>query len=182
MDKQTLHNKIIWDEYGVGSINIMVPLFGKELEFKLYTQEGETPEISEKMYCTVNDVQDLSPTLVETIKDLLWEEADFSFTVADYGCVPQSDETPKEAHFREFGLSNKDDCYAKCQVKGVQIAYESEQYNGRYAEIKIDTATDNLISIIVKNGKIIDYDDDGTYLGWFENDEQYAHNKRSKLL
>ena len=45
-----------------------------------------------------------------------------------------------------------------------------------------DRQVDNLISIIVKNGKIIYYDDDGTYLGWFENDEQYAHNKRSKIL
>ncbi len=182
MDKQTLHNKITWDEYGVGSIHIMVPLFGKELEFKLYTQEGEKPEISDKMYTTVNDVLGLSPALIETIKDLLWEEANFSFTVGDYGCVPENNETSKEAHFREFGLKTKQDCFDKCRVLKVQIDYESDEYMGRYAEIKIDTATDNLISIIVKNGKIIDYDDDGTYLGWFESDEQYAHNKRSKII
>ncbi|MEL6638556.1 MAG: hypothetical protein AAFW73_22935 [Bacteroidota bacterium] len=39
-----------------------------------------------------------------------------------------------------------------------------------------------MISIIIKNGKVIDYDEDGTYLGWFEADERHAHHGRLKTL
>lgn len=64
----------------------------------------------------------------------------------------------------------------------MEIKAENDELVGRYAEIKTETANDNYISIIVKDGNIIDYDDDGTYLGSFEKDEQYAHHLRLKVL
>jgi len=182
MTKKEFENEINWDEYGIGYTSIYIPLFNKEIEFELFSKDSSQPIVSDKMYETVKDVLSLPLEVLDKIKKLLWEECHFTFTVADYGCEPKEGETVSEAHFREFELSNAEDAYRKCNIKGIQIHYESDELEGRYAEIKIDTATDNLISVIVKNGKVIDYDDDGTFLGWFETDEQHAHNSRRKVL
>ncbi|WP_108868551.1 hypothetical protein [Aquimarina aquimarini] len=182
MNKQEIENKINWDEYGIGYVNIYVTIFDKEIEFELFSQDDKNPSISDTMFTTIEDVLNLPTLSIEKIKDLLWEECNFSFTVADYGCEPKDGETIKEAHFREFELNDKQDALAKSNVKGIQIHYESDKLDGRYAEIKVETATDNLISIIIKNGKIIDYDDDGTHVGMFEKDEKNAHNNRIKVL
>lgn len=182
MKKQELEKSINWHEYGIGYINIQVPIFDREIQFELFSENNEHPNVSDKIYSTIEDVLNLPSDSVEKIKTLLWEECNFSFTVSDYGCEPIDEETVKQAHFREFELNNEQDAFDKCVIKGVQIHYESDKLEARYAEIKIDTATDNLISLIVKNGKIIDYDDDGTFLGWFEKDEEHAHNKRMKVM
>lgn len=179
MTKEEIVSKIVWDSYDVGKIPLFVPVFGMEINFQLFTQNKS---ISDKMFTTLQEVCNLPESSVEQIKDLLWEEADFSFTVSDYGCEPLHNETLKQAHFREFGLTDKEVTYHKCTVDCIQISDETENYSDRFAEIKIDTATDNFISIIVKNGNIIDYDDDGTHLGWFVETENYAHLKRQKLL
>ncbi|MBS8121999.1 hypothetical protein, partial [Candidatus Vampirococcus lugosii] len=39
----------------------------------------------------------------------------------------------------------------------IHICEENDILNGCYSEIKIDSISDNLISIIIKNGKIIDF-------------------------
>lgn len=183
MNKQELIAKINWDEYGIGHVKSHIPIFEKEIEFELFSKDDTNPSISDKMLSTVEDVFNLpDDDSIEKIKNLLWEEAHFSFTVADYGCEPKEGETSKEAHFREFELNNKQDVFEKSCIKAVQIQYESDAFEGRYAEIKVESATDNLISIIVKNGKVIDYDDDGTYLGAFENDERHAHTNRKKIV
>ena len=70
----------------------------------------------------------------------------------------------------------------KVKLKRYNIAQENDEFNGNYAEIKINSASDNLVSVIVKNGKIIDFDDDGTYLGFFDEDEQHAKKAREKIL
>lgn len=183
MTKQELERKINWDEYGIGSINIDFPLFNKEVVFELFSNDDdENPSVTDKMFLTLKDVLNLPSSSIEQIKNLLWEECNFSFTVSDYGCEAKDGETLKEAHFREFEINDKQDAFVKSKLKGVQINFESDKLKGRYAEISIDSATDNLISIIVKNGRIIDYDDDGTCLDWFDDDEQYAHNCRVRVL
>lgn len=182
MNKKEFSAKINWDEYGIGHVKAHVPIFEKELEFELFSDHAKKPDISTKMFATVEDVLNLPDGALEKIKDLLWEEAQFSFTVADYGCIPQEGETVKNAHFREFGLHTKQDTFEKSYIKAVQIQYESDVLDARYAELKVESATDNLISIIVKNGTIIDFDDDGAYLGAFEKNNQYAHTQRKKVL
>lgn len=179
MNKQELESKIVWDEYSIGRLPIYLPFLEQEIVFELFT---DNKSISERMVSTIQEVVNLPSSSVEKIKDLLWEEADFSFTVVDYGCEPQESETLKQAHFREFKLNSKEDTYTRASILSVQIEEENEEYADNFAEIKIDTATDNLISIIVKNGKIIDYDDDGTFLGWYLEDERWAHHARQKLL
>jgi hypothetical protein len=67
----------------------------------------------------------------------------------------------------------------RCIIKEIHV---SDNFKNRYAEIKIDTCSNNCISLIVKNGHIIDFGDDGVFLGWFEEDELYLHKKRQQLM
>lgn len=181
MTKQTFENKVNWDEYGIGYTNVYVPIFGIGLAFEFFPEDGKEPKVSDKMFEAVQDVLNLPDDSLEKIKELLWEECHFSFAVSDYGCEAESGETVAEAHFRQFELHSKEDAYKRSKMERIQIHFENDALQGQYAEIKCETATDNLISVIFKNGQVIGYDD-GTYLGWFETDEQYARHKRTKTL
>ena len=182
MTKEEILIKTTWDENEMGNCPLFVNLFDKEIAFIFFQDHQPKPSITDKMIDCVNDVLGLDTSELERIKDFLWEECQFAFTVSDYGFEPESEETHLEAHLRGFEISNKDDAYSKSKVLGIYIHQESDEFEGRYAEIAIDTASDNLISIIVKNGKLIDFDDDGTYLGWFEEEEQHAKKAREKTL
>lgn len=168
-----------WDVNDLGNLTLAVPLFGDDLAFVLFPAPDGKPVVTDKMAATVNDVLDLPPAEQQRIKEMLWDEANFAFQVADYGVEPEGDETPLQAHLREFGVATPEDAYERSTVREVHIF---DEFIGRFAEIKVDTAAENRISIIVKNGRIIDWDDDGTHLGWFDEDEQTAAKKRQKVL
>jgi hypothetical protein len=182
MTRTEIEKQIEWDNSGIGRIELRVPIFKDKTKFAFFSNLDTPNTLSDKMFETLEDVLHFPPDSKEKIKDLLWEECHFSFTVGTHGYEPKNGETIMEAPFRELNLKTKDDAYAKCVIQGVHITEENDSYKNRYALIQIDTVTDNLISIIVKNGFIIDYDDDGTYLGQFENDDKSAHHKRIKTL
>ena len=182
MTKEEILEKTTWDEYQMGTCPIYVPLFEKEILFIFFQNHKPEPSITDKMFECLNDVLTLEKSQIETIKEMLWEECVFAFTVTDYGFEPNEGETDLEANFRGFEISNKEDAFVKSTIQEIHIAQENDELSGRYAEIKINSASDNLISIIVKNEKIIDWDDDGTYLGSFESDEQCAKKQRQKTL
>ncbi|GGH25315.1 hypothetical protein FAZ19_15710 [Sphingobacterium alkalisoli] len=182
MTKNEILNKTTWDDYEIGTCFIYVPLFEKEIPFVFFQNHEPTPSITDKMLACVNDILELEKSAIETIKEMLWEECIFSFTIGDYGYEPNDDETHLEAHLKGFKISNKDDAYAKSVVKEIQIDEKNDELSGRYAEIKINSASDNLIAIIVKNGKLIDFDYDGTYLPSFEIDEQCAKKNREETI
>jgi hypothetical protein len=182
MTKKEILSKTTWDYYEIGTCPIYLPLFEKEIPIVFFQDHAPEPSITDKMLACVNDLIALERSEIETIKEMLWEECIFSFTVADYGFEPEDGETHLEAHLKGFEISNKEDAYAKSVVKQIQINQQNDKFMGRYAEIKINSASDNLISIIIKNGKIIDFDDDGTYVGFFEKDDQYAKKNRTATL
>ncbi|MDJ1471152.1 hypothetical protein [Xanthocytophaga flava] len=182
MNKEEILQQITWDSYGIGKITLLVPLFGQSLPFVFFAENADSPTITDKMVACVDDVLALRPAAIQRVKELLWEECLFAFQVADYGVDILEGETTLQAHLREFEVANAEDAYQKSEVEEIHISSENDSFEGRYAEIKISTASYNYISMIVKNGQIIDFDDDGTYIGWFEQDEQNAHKKRSKTL
>jgi hypothetical protein len=182
MTKEEILDKTTWDNYGMGNCSIFVNLFDKEVPFVFFQDHESSPSITDKMVKSVNDILALNKSELNTIQEMLWDECNFAFTVADYGFEPKGNETHLEAHLNGFGILSKEVAYSKSEIKEVHIAQENDELSGRYAEIKIDSASDNLISVIVKNGKIIDFDDDGTYLGWFDQDEQHAKKAREKTL
>ncbi|MDJ1482709.1 hypothetical protein QNI16_19570 [Cytophagaceae bacterium YF14B1] len=182
MNKEEILQQITWDSYGIGKITLFVPLFGQSLPFVFFVENADSPTLTDKMVACVEDILALKPEDILRVKELLWEECLFAFQVADYGVDILDGETVLQAHLREFEVANAEDAYQKSEVEEIHISHENEVFKGQYAEIKINTASDNYISVIVKNGQIIDFDDDGTYLGWFDQDEQDAHKKRKKTL
>lgn len=182
MTKEEILKNTVWDEYEMGKCPLFVNMFEQEISFVFFQDFKPNPSISDKMTASVNEILSLDKSELYTIKEMLYEECLFAFQVADYGCEPLAGETSLEAHLREFEIVTKEDAFAKSVVQEIHISQENDSFQGRYSEIKIDSASDNLISIIIKNGKIIDFDDDGTYLGSFEKDEQHAKKNRDNVL
>lgn len=184
MTSNELINLINWNDIGIGTCRLYVKLFEREVLFTFFSSDIKRPKISEKMFETLTDVLKIETNQLDLIKDLLWEECLFAFQVADYGCIPNNGETHLQAHLREFGIENREDAYQKSELvkMEIQIHCDSDNLAARYAEIKINSASDNLISIIVKNGEIIDFDDNGTYLGQFEDESTFARVKRNNVL
>lgn len=168
-----------WDDIDLGHVTLVVPMLVEEVEFVLFPQNGTSAAVTEKMATTVNDVLALQPSDLQRVKYLLWEEANFTFTVADYGVEPDEGESSLDAHLREFEISDAEDAFTKSRVKEIQIF---DGFASRFAQVKIVTGTDTRIAVIVKDGRIIDYDDDGTNLSWFEDDELHAQRKRARVL
>ena len=179
MTKADLVAKTIWDDNGLGKLLLFVPLFGKELPFVLFPADGAPPEVTDKFVATVQDVLALPPGELERVKDLLWEECNFAFQVSWYGVDIQPGETPLQAHLREFEISNPGDAFAQSDVQEVQMF---DGFEGRFAKIQVNTGSGSRISIVIRNGQIVDFDSDGTFLGAFDEDERHAHKKRQKVL
>ncbi|MBS8121510.1 hypothetical protein [Candidatus Vampirococcus lugosii] len=182
MTKEEILNKINWDNYGIGNCKIFINLFDKEIPFIFFKEDDLEISITDKMIESVNNILMLDKSNLDIIKKMLWEECQFSFTIGDYGCELKEGETNLDTNLKHFGVLNKEDSYLKSKIKEIHICEENDILNGCYSEIKIDSISDNLISIIIKNGKIIDFDYNGTYLGWFDKDEQYAKNARARVL
>lgn len=182
LTKEKLLNLIEWDENELGHCTLFVPLFNKEMSFLFFPELFKKPTISGKMAETVNDILQIQPSELEKVKELIWEECLFSFEVGDYGFTPENGETHVEAHLRGMEISNKEDAITKSIFRDIVIHNENDKFKGRYAEISIDSASDNLISIIIKDGRIIDFDENGCYLGAFDKDELFAKRHRTAVL
>ena len=179
MTRAELATNTVWDENGLGNLSLFMPLFNESLNIVLFADYDAPREVTDKMTAIVNDLLQIKPEQLGRVKELLWEECLFSFHVADYGVEQLEGESHVDAHLREFGISNAEDAFSKGTIKEIHI---SDEFKNRYAEIKVDTCSDNYISLIVKNGQIIDFGDDGVHLGWFEEDDLYLHKKRQKLM
>lgn len=179
MTKAELATITVWDENGLGNLSLFIPLFDESINVVLFPDLDQAREVTDKMAAIVNDVLQLKQDQLPRVKDLLWEECLFAFHVADYGVEPMEGESHVDAHLREFEISNAEDAFSKSTIKEIHI---SDEFKNRYAEIKVETGSNNYISLVVKNGRIIDFGDDGVHLGWFEEDESYLHKKRQKIL
>jgi hypothetical protein len=181
MTKAELASITVWDENKLGNLSLFIPLFNDTIKIVLFhdLDQAPAPEVTDKMTAIVNDLLQLKQDQLGRVKDFLWEECLFAFHVADYGVERMEGESHVEAHLREFEISNAEDAFAKSSIREIHV---SDEFKNRYAEIKIETCSNNYISLIVKNGHIIDFGDDGVFLGWFEEDELYLHKKRQQLL
>ena len=170
---------VVWDANGLGELDLFVPWLGDRIAFVLFPHPDAAPGVTGKMVGTLNDILQMPADSLQQVKALLWDEANFSFQVADYGVEMEEGETPLEAHLRAFEIADAEDAYARSTISAIHIG---DEFEARFAELKVRTGAETYISIIIKNGAIIDWDEDGTYLGWFDEDEQAATRKRAKLL
>lgn len=173
--------KVVWDEYDIGYATVHVPLFGQDIMFEFIPSHSPSV-ITPRMWLAAEQVLALPRGDIEKVAALLWEEAHFSFTVADYGVEALAGESHLEAHLRDFGLSGPSDALAKATVRAVQINHKNDACEGVYALIQISAATDNYISVIVKDGEIVDYDDDGCWVAGFDANPRAAHDARAKVM
>ncbi|PID35819.1 MAG: hypothetical protein CR993_08085 [Rhodobacterales bacterium] len=111
---------------------------------------------------------------------MAWEECCFAFTVSDFGIPPQDGETDLQANLRHFGVPDAESAFKKLKFK--EIHFEENEYSSRFAILLVETVTGDMINVIVKNGEIIDFSEDGAYLSWFEEDAKYAHKQRQTTL
>jgi hypothetical protein len=179
MTKSQLNALVRWTESGLGSLTLFVPLLSQEMDVVLFLEDDAALEVTDKTTEIINDVLALGPDDRGRVKELLWEECNFAFQVADYGVALAAGETSLEAHLREFKISGPDDAFDRSTFREIHIA---DEFVGRYAELKVDTGSENYISIIIKDGRIIDFADDGTHLGWCDDDEQKYQKARQRVL
>ncbi len=179
MTKAEIAAQTVWNDDDLGKLSLFIPLFNAPVEIVLFPELDQAPEVTDKMTAIVNDLLQINEDQLSRVKDLLWEECQFAFYVADYGVEPLEGESNKDANFREFGIRDAEDAFAKSNIEAINI---SDKFKGRYAKIMMNTGSENYISLIVKDGRIIDFDDDGTFLGWFDEDELHAHKKRQRVL
>lgn len=172
--------RIEWADYdGLGRLTLPVPMLGERHEFVLFPADGAESQATGRMALTVADVLALGAADLAMIEALLWEECRFSFQVADYGVDALPGESSLDAHLREFGVAGSADALAKARLREIHI---DDGFAARFARLQYHTVAENLVSVIVKDGRVVDYDEDGTYLRWFEQDERYAHKRRQKVL
>lgn len=177
-----LSKLVVWDDCGMGTCSLFVPLFQKELLFVFFTDLEKVPVVSPKMLAAVQDVLQLTTAALPLLEELLWEECIFAFTVADYGVELLEGEDPVQAHLRAFEITDKATAYQWSTLQEVHIRSEMDELQGRYTELKINSSAYNYISIIIKNGAIVDFDDDGTEISSFELQDNYAQQQRAQTL
>jgi hypothetical protein len=180
MTKEVLLQQIHWDEYGLGNCSLWVPIFQQTIPFVFFPKQH--PILIDKMFAAVQDILQLPTTALLPIKELLWEECHFAFTVADYGVDALENESSLQAHLRTFEISDQDAAYQRSTIKAIHISTIEEPLEARYVMIQIDSSSNNYISIIIKNGNVIDFDDDGTCLSSFEQVDNYAQQMRQATL
>ncbi|PPJ44479.1 hypothetical protein C0075_26385, partial [Rhizobium sp. KAs_5_22] len=95
------------------------------------------------------------------IEALLWEECRFAFETGDYGIDVRPEETRVDAHLRAFELAGPRDALRKAQLLQVYIHDDSVS---RFVCLETDTVSGNRICVIIKNGRIVDFDDSATLL------------------
>ena len=166
-----------WDDYDMGHLDLTVPIFGKPLPFVLFPADAGPAGVTDQMVATIADMLALTPAQLPVIETMLWDEVQFTFAITDYGVEEQPGETTLQANLRDFAVSSPADALARAFVQKIHISVD---FDSRFATILVDTVTDNLINIIVKNGRIIDWGYDGAHLGWFEKDEQKCAKDRAR--
>lgn len=179
MDKKSIEDLVKWDSYRMGHLDLHVDLTGMTMPFTIFLANRAPPILTEKAVATINDVIALPPSELERVKEMLWEEAIFSFTVSDYGVEAQEGETPLEAHMRDFWINGPADAYALSKVAEVQVV---DDHAARFARLVVHTGTANTINIIVKDGRIVDWTEECPSLPELEHDELATAKRRAKIF
>ncbi len=84
--------------------------------------------------------------------------------LASINQVLELDEREQGVFFKEF--ENKE----KLKVKEIHIDEENDRFNAIYTEIIMDTDSSEYLSFILKDGKIIFVDREGSYMDLLEED------------
>lgn len=156
MTKKEIILNTTWDEFEMGTCRLFVDVLNQYIPVVFFQDHKPTPNISNKMVQSINDIRALDENELGIIKEMLHE-----------GYLFASNTT---------GESNtsKEEVYEKSKVKEIHIDQDNDKFDGVYSEVIITSISNHLISIIVKDGKAKCYDN-GTYFDSLEED----HSKNS---
>lgn len=179
MHQDELATLIRWCDEGCGHFELLLPMVGQTVAFTAIPADRSAPAVTERMAQTLRETLALGHDDLLKIEALLWEECRFAFETGDYGIDVRPEETRVDAHLRAFELAGPRDALRKAQLLQVYIHDDSVS---RFVCLETDTVSGNRICVIIKNGRIVDFDDSATLLNWFENEERYAHKRRQVIL
>ena len=140
-----------WDEFEMGTCRLFVNVFNQYIPVIFFQDHKPSPDISNKMIQSINDILALDENELEVIKGMLHKAYLFASN------------TTAESN------TSKEEVYKKSKVKEIHIDQDNDRFNSVYSEIIMSSGSNNLISVIVKNSKIICLDD-GTYFDLLEED------------
>lgn len=152
MTRKEIMLNTTWDEFEMGTCRLFVNFFDQYIPFIFFQEHKPTPDISAKMIRSINEVLALEEDQLDTLKDRLHEAYLSTYVIEDNAIA---------------GL-NKEEVYLKSKVKEIHIDQENDKLNGVYSEIIMHTASVTLMSIVVKDGKIM-YHNDDAYLDALED-------------
>ncbi len=155
MTKKEIILNTIWDEFEMGTCRLFVDVLDQYIPVVFFQDHKPSPDISDKMIRSINDILALDKNELDTLKEILYTSYLSVLTDGDNG--------------DESSMLNREELYLNNKVKEIHIDQDNDRFNGVYSEIIMSSVSNNLINIIVKDAKIICLDD-GTYFDLLEED------------
>ncbi|TPN85310.1 DUF6985 domain-containing protein [Aquimarina algicola] len=168
--KEEIQQNCVWDDCDTATLHIYSNYFGKEIEV-IFRSNSKRKIITDKMVACCNDFLALSEEGAIKLKELLYSHCRLCFNTIQYGhIVPKGIETYLEANQRGFHIFNPDTAFDKSNIESVYIDRDHDHYKNRYVEILFypDWEDEHGCTIILKNGKPIEFEDSMPYIGKYE--------------
>ncbi len=175
MTKDEILEACTWKpgEEWLGTFPLPVPLFGREVELQLLVEDDR--QISDRTAAIVNEIQKLNGADLNAIKDYLWESCQSCCEDISYGVDIREGQSETEANHEAFQVFNREDAYNKSNLLYVMIHEGDQSYPSNYARLHFDNEWEgHMCVMVVKDGKVVGYGEDGLFIGQFEtaSDEQ----------
>jgi len=157
-----------WSEGGrIATVQVYSPMFERVVTVTLFAEErGPLGEINETMKEALADFLALDASHVPRLAELLFADCKDKFESVSFGFDLLEGETDTEANHREFGVFTPADALAKSELKYVHV--EGEKFPNRYFSIVFEAPWGDLEHIVVRNGRLLTFYEDGVYFGQFE--------------
>jgi hypothetical protein len=168
MTKDDIRNLATWRNSYELELKCFPPVFDKSVNVQILTKEQD--HISDRSVQIINDLLGLSVQDLEIIKDYLWEDCKLNCEISNYGFDIPAGKTEQEVNHEEFGVLNREDAYAKSDLKYLLVCEDDQDtYTNNYGFLTFDNEWNGHLTVVVmKNGYLVGCGDSGLYLGKYE--------------
>jgi hypothetical protein len=150
-----------------GTSRMALPAFQTEVCIRLFVDGNK--EISGRTERIFNDLYSLGNNELQMIKGFLYENYISCCDSINYGFPRRAGESEAEANRREFGVGDREGAYRQSRLKYILIDEDEEELKGHYAQLMFDAEWhSSLCAVVMRDGKIVGYGEDGLYLGRFD--------------
>lgn len=156
-----------WDRDGIGTVDVHSPMFGRTVTVRLFTHHADPDrQINDAMKAGLADFLALDASHTERLAELLFADCKDTFEKVSFGVDALEGETEAEANHRDFAILTPADALAKFELQYVHV--DGEKFPNRYFSIVFEAPWGDLEHIIVRNGRLLTFYEDGVYFGQFE--------------